>query len=180
MVDYTNHRQRNYLLATKLYTQGEPLSLTEKDRRKLNPEVVFYLPERGGLIKDGALLNSMVAYANTDLYEITEFQAALAPARVRGFSFVEKRWSFFSVENLEEVAWMESKFAELQLQPSFKEAVLALTQEYQEKEPQINQLSKKGQGLAILLHGAPGTGKTLTAGKILLSSMLIPQLPHLT
>lgn len=117
----------------------------------------------------------MVAYANTDLYEITEFQAALTPARVRGFSFVEKRWPFFLVENLEEVAWMESKFAELQLQPSFKETVLALIQEYQEKEPQINQLSKKGRGLRILLYGAPGTGKTLTAGKILLSSMLFPQ-----
>ncbi|KAI9709903.1 MAG: hypothetical protein M1820_002980 [Bogoriella megaspora] len=163
MVDYTNHRQRNYLLATRLYTQGEPIDLKASDRAELNPETLIHLSERGELIRDTILLNDMVAYANTDQYEITEFQAALAPARVRGFSFVEKRWSLFTVDGLQEITWMESRFAQLQLQPSYKDAVQAVLQQHQEKEPQTNQLMKKGRGLVILLYGAPGTGKTLTA-----------------
>jgi hypothetical protein len=95
MVDYTNHRQRNYLLATKLYTQVEPLVLTASNREELNPEVPFCSQDRRELFRDGVLLNAMVTYANTDLYDVTDLQAVLSPARVRGFSFVEKRWSFF-------------------------------------------------------------------------------------
>lgn len=174
MIDYSNHKQRNYLLATKLYTQGEPQKLTESDREKVNREVLFYSPERGRLIRDGVLLNAMISYADTDLYEITDFQAILAPAKVRGFSFVEKRWAFFLVDNLEEVTWMESKFSELVLQPSFKEAIQAVIKDHHEKEPRINQLSKKGQGLVILLCGPPGTGKTLTAGMIGSVPILVP------
>jgi len=164
MTDYENHTQRNYMLATKLYTQGEPQTLTERDQIDSNPAVNFYSAEHGKLIRDGVLLNEMISYADTDLYEITDFQAILTPAKVRGFSFVEKRWGFFLVDNLEEVTWMESKFAELELQPSFKETIQAVVNEHQEKVSRINQLSKKGQGLVILLCGPPGTGKTLTAG----------------
>jgi flagellar biosynthesis GTPase FlhF len=166
MTDYANHKQRNYLLATKLYTQGEPQKLTERDRIELNPAVVFYSEERIRLIRDGVLLNAMISYADTDLYEITDFQAISTPAKIRGFSFVEKRWAFFLVDNLEEVTWMESKFFELELQPTFKETIQAVVNDHHEKVIRINQLSKKGQGLVVLLCGPTGTGKTLTAGML--------------
>lgn len=167
MVDYENHKQRNYMLATKLYTRGDPVSLKPSTRQESNPNIAFFSPQQRSLLRDKVLLNKVVAYADTDEYDISDFQAALVPARARGFSFVEKRWAFFLVDHLKDVSWMEGKFNELELKPGSKEMIQALVSERQAKEPRPNQLSKKGRGLVILLYGPPGTGKTLTAGKTL-------------
>jgi hypothetical protein len=164
MIDYDNHRRRNYRLAVKLYRKAEPIKLTESNQATMNPEILFCSADQRSLIRDSMLLNNMPAFADTVDYEITDFQAALAPARFRGFAFAEKRWSFFLVENSEPVAWMQSKFSELEVHLPYKETIQALVHEHQVKEPSINQLSKKGRGVVILLYGPPGTGKTLTAG----------------
>jgi len=158
------------MLGTELYTHGEPITLTKANGATLNPPVPALASEGREPEKDRLMLNKMISYNNTDLYEITDFQAAMAPARVRGFSLSEKRWSFFLVEKLEDIEWMESRFQELEVQEQWKDMIEALVAQYHEHIPQMNQLAKKDRGQVILLYGATGTGKTLTAGEALMSA----------
>lgn len=51
------------------------------------------------------------------------------------------------------------------LDSKYKTIVQALVKSYVEKKSDFKDLvAGKGKGLVALLHGAPGTGKTLTAG----------------
>ena len=48
--------------------------------------------------------------------------------------------------------------------PTTKELVRALVETQQEPAVSTDVIAGKGDGLILLLHGGPGTGKTLTAG----------------
>jgi SpoVK/Ycf46/Vps4 family AAA+-type ATPase len=79
------------------------------------------------------------------------------------------------VENIGAVSWNKDAFERLVLPSRTKDLVKALVMARASKHKgrqDVNHLAKrddiiasKGNGLIILLHGGPGTGKTLTAGK---------------
>ena len=81
------------------------------------------------------------------------------------------------VERIQPVNWNKIAFEQLVLPKRTKNLVKALVmvrkQKLGDSGPQIGLKGKcddiiagKGSGLIMLLHGGPGTGKTLTAGKI--------------
>lgn len=83
---------------------------------------------------------------------------------VRGFSFTEKRWFDFFIDNLTPPDWNANCFDQLVLPKSQKELVRALVATHVQQNLGFDDIVKgKGKGLIMVLHGPPGVGKTLTA-----------------
>ena len=107
----------------------------------------------------------------------------LSPYRVYGFSLRNKERSknldtkysqgtnkekgSLKVVDLAPVRGGQRGFNRLVLDHSYMDIVQALVRSYTNKTSDFRDLvTGKGQGLVALLHGVPGTGKTLTAGVV--------------
>lgn len=62
--------------------------------------------------------------------------------------------------------WDSKAFEKLVLKPHKKELLKALVTVHMDTRHSTDLIAGKGNGLILLLHGAPGTGKTLTAESI--------------
>lgn len=80
------------------------------------------------------------------------------------------------VENVYPVTWNKDAFKRLVLPHGTKDVVEALIKAHASADwkqgglvsgKRLDLIAGKGLGLIMLLHGSPGTGKTLTAGKLL-------------
>jgi SpoVK/Ycf46/Vps4 family AAA+-type ATPase len=80
-----------------------------------------------------------------------------------GFSLSRKEWCHFLVDSINEVQWNENVWKSLILEEQEKFVLRALVSSHMYHENPRDQPQQKGKGLVILLHGAPGSGKTLTA-----------------
>lgn len=65
-----------------------------------------------------------------------------------------------------DVTWNKDAFKHLELEDQTKELVQALVFQHIESERGTDIIHRKGNGLIILLHGGPGTGKTYTAESV--------------
>ncbi|KAI0899361.1 hypothetical protein F4806DRAFT_250896 [Annulohypoxylon nitens] len=90
----------------------------------------------------------------------------LLPTKIKGFNLRKKRWLDLDVDNLGDVVWNTRAFESLVLEESTKELIQALVSNQTETERSTDVISGKGNGLILLLHGGPGTGKTLTAESV--------------
>ncbi|KAK3370368.1 hypothetical protein B0H63DRAFT_315213 [Podospora didyma] len=108
---------------------------------------------------------------------LSEPQLILLPPGVHGFYFKEKKWMHLLVERIQPVNWNKVAFEQLVLPKRTKSLVKALVmvrkQTLGDSDLQIGLKGKrddiiagKGSGLIMLLHGGPGTGKTLTAESV--------------
>ncbi|KAG9954860.1 P-loop containing nucleoside triphosphate hydrolase protein, partial [Aureobasidium melanogenum] len=88
---------------------------------------------------------------------------ALCPPYVIGFSCSRKDWCRFYVTNLAEVNWRPNAFDELILPRSQLNLIRALVTSHTFPTDARDEDQQKGKGLVCLLHGPPGSGKTLTA-----------------
>jgi SpoVK/Ycf46/Vps4 family AAA+-type ATPase len=80
------------------------------------------------------------------------------------------------VDNVGDVTWNKDAFERLVLPSRTKDLIKALVMvralkqgKRQDANPVLKRddiIESKGNGLIILLHGGPGTGKTLTAGEL--------------
>lgn len=106
----------------------------------------------------------LVPMDQLELNPLTDEQCLLASAMVRGFSFTEKRWFDFFIDNLLPPGWNPNCFDQLVLPRSQKELVRALVATHVQQRLGFDDIVKgKGKGLIMVLHGPPGVGKTLTA-----------------
>jgi hypothetical protein len=97
---------------------------------------------------------------------ISDEEWCLFDSQVPGFSLSAKRWCFFEIDRMTEFEYNTRAFELLAL-PLEQKAMLSSLVRAHTTEPQFDDLVKgKGKGLIFLLHGEPGVGKTLTAGKI--------------
>lgn len=114
----------------------------------------------------------------------------MCPPRVLGYALKDKIWAQFQVTGLEpdtgEADERRTYFhKQLQLKDEYKELLLAFVNNHEtsrnrqrpnDADPKDNipksldVIQGKGKGLAILLHGPPGVGKTLTAETIALAT----------
>jgi hypothetical protein len=87
------------------------------------------------------------------------------PPFVHGFSLARKEWCRFYVDQIHPIEWNEDLFNSLVIGDSQKLLLRALVTSHAFLDKSGYQIQQKGKGLVILLHGTPGSGKTLTAGK---------------
>jgi hypothetical protein len=85
------------------------------------------------------------------------------PPRVQGFNMQTKTWSNILAAGIEPVIWDKAAFGNLAIDADTKELIQALIRNKIKSDQSIDFVKGKGTGLIVLLHGGPGTGKTLTA-----------------
>ncbi|KAL7957136.1 AAA family ATPase [Trichoderma compactum] len=90
----------------------------------------------------------------------------LAPPTIKGFNLKRKKWVDLKLDGLREVSWNTRAFESLVLNKKTKRLIQALISNQIEAEKSTDLISGKGNGLIMLLHGGPGTGKTLTAESV--------------
>jgi SpoVK/Ycf46/Vps4 family AAA+-type ATPase len=71
-----------------------------------------------------------------------------------------------SVADISPVRWNKDAFDRLVLRAKKKELIKALVSVHVANRQNADVIEDKGNGLIILLHGSPGTGKTLTAESV--------------
>ena len=104
-------------------------------------------------------------YGHSSGNQISDSQAMIATPYVYGFALIQKTWGEFSVDNVEEIDWDRKCFEKLALQSDIKDTLQRLVHLHEESRRNFaDVVSRKGVGRAFLLHGPPGSGKTLTAG----------------
>lgn len=87
----------------------------------------------------------------------------LCPSYIYGYDLVLRKWGRFYVDQISDPAWKPNPFDDLVFDPTQKRIIKSLVNSHQFPEKARDEEAQKGKGLIMLLHGAPGVGKTLTA-----------------
>ncbi|KAF4918590.1 hypothetical protein CGCVW01_v008726 [Colletotrichum viniferum] len=90
----------------------------------------------------------------------------LLPSKILGFGLRDKKWRRLLVKHIGPVEWNKEAFGHLVLSPEKKEIIEAMVKAHVSFNMTTDIIEGKGKGLIILLHGGPGTGKTLTAESV--------------
>lgn len=90
----------------------------------------------------------------------------LFPLHVPGFDFRRKGWVDLEVDQLRDVTWNDQAFRSLVAEDDMKQVILALVTNQLDADQGTDLIDNKGNGLIMLLHGSPGTGKTFTAESV--------------
>ncbi|KAI1503006.1 P-loop containing nucleoside triphosphate hydrolase protein [Biscogniauxia marginata] len=92
----------------------------------------------------------------------------LSPARIPAYGLRTKNWGWVLLDELSPVKPNKAAFESLQVDKSIKDLVESLVKGHRsrKKDSFDDFTASKGKGLVMLLHGEPGTGKTLTAESI--------------
>ncbi|KAF8849072.1 P-loop containing nucleoside triphosphate hydrolase protein [Acephala macrosclerotiorum] len=102
-----------------------------------------------------------------DHLKMSSEELLVCPPLCYGFTLGTKRWMLFYVADLQPVEYNKDAFQSLMLAEGLKKMLSSLVKLQVEKTAQFDDLIVgKGKGLIILLHGAPGVGKTFTAESI--------------
>ncbi|KAI0543546.1 hypothetical protein F4679DRAFT_577526 [Xylaria curta] len=93
----------------------------------------------------------------------------LLPPTIKGFNMRRKKWYDLIADRVNDVDWNKEAFQKIVMNRKAKDLIQALVSNQLAAE--TNTLSAdliegKGNGLILLLHGSPGTGKTLTAESV--------------
>ncbi|TRX97310.1 hypothetical protein FHL15_001588 [Xylaria flabelliformis] len=93
----------------------------------------------------------------------------LLPPTIKGFNMRRKKWYDLMADRVNDVEWNKEAFQNMVINRKAKDLVQALVSN--QLAADTNTLSAdliegKGNGLILLLHGSPGTGKTLTAESV--------------
>jgi hypothetical protein len=88
------------------------------------------------------------------------------PNTIIGYNLRTKKWVDLDVDHICEVQWNKRAFETLAIDDETKELVEALVTSQIAASKATDLISGKGNGLLILLHSGPGTGKTFTAESV--------------
>lgn len=143
-----------------------------KTAHRLEPNTAFFVKslsnESSKMERSRKRAQADLTFAGADgkksFDKLSDDNAMLTNATVRGYSFTTKQFLEFFVEDLEDIEWNSKCFDELVLDPAIKKTVQALVSMHSQKRESFDDIVKgKGMGLVCVLHGPPGVGKTLTA-----------------
>lgn len=122
---------------------------------------------------NGALLRTISS--NEDLTKnLTQNMMLLLPNRVYGFVLRSRRWHFLNIDDVRLLDRHNDGFENLILPQGVARLVESLVRTHDPQnmpslagseydDHQVDLVRGKGKGLVVLLHGAPGVGKTSTA-----------------
>jgi hypothetical protein len=113
--------------------------------------------------------------------QLGDDQLLLLPYRICGYSLHHRKWFPLNVSLLQEVLEPVDLLEKLVLPEEHRAMLLALIRGQAQKTPQYDDgimdvVQGKSRGVLILLHGAPGTGKT-SAAEAVAASLKKPLLP---
>ena len=94
-----------------------------------------------------------------------EFELLLPP-KIKGYNLRRKKWYDLTADRISDVKWNKEAFQKVVIDRKAKDLIRALISNQIESERSTDLISGKGNGLILLLHGSPGTGKTLTAESV--------------
>ena len=93
---------------------------------------------------------------------VPDTEVHLCAPTVLGYSFACKKWGRFDADKFTEIVWNTNAFDHLVLAEEKKLLIKSLV--YADRTEMITDVvSGKAGGSIVILHGKPGTGKTLTA-----------------
>ncbi|KAJ3540144.1 hypothetical protein NM208_g5192 [Fusarium decemcellulare] len=88
------------------------------------------------------------------------------PSKVIGYNLRQKKWRDLEVDLIQDVSWNKQAFLHLVIKDEIKDLIQALVSSKLGSEENTDLIQGKGNGLIMLLHGGPGTGKTFTAESV--------------
>ncbi|RSL42645.1 hypothetical protein CEP51_016457 [Fusarium floridanum] len=88
------------------------------------------------------------------------------PSKTVGYNLRQKKWRDLDVDSMQDVSWNKQAFAHLVVPDETKDLIRALISNRLKTEEKTDLIQGKGNGLIMLLHGGPGTGKTFTAESV--------------
>jgi|SRR5271156_2861397 len=101
-----------------------------------------------------------------DLSRLSDEDFLICHYLAPGFALAEKRWCLLYVNNIAEVVYNSEAFKCLLLPDAQKQLIHSLVKVHTDSRLSFDDIiAGKGKGMVALLHGEPGVGKTLTAGK---------------
>ena len=104
--------------------------------------------------------------ATTKPEDYSSEEKMLMPAYTYGYSLASKVWAQFYVDNIHDTEWDRDAFDSLILADNQKRVLRSLVMSHKYPSNARDETQQKGKGLVVLLHGTPGSGKTLTAGEM--------------
>ncbi|KAK2757815.1 ATPase [Colletotrichum kahawae] len=129
----------------------------------MHPEAVSEEVEEFLNIQQPQHVSINMAAEATDLAD--DFIMCL-PSKAMGFDMSKKEWKKLRVSFMQDVAWNDQAFEDLVIDEKTKDLVKAVVINRLREDESLDLIEGKGNGLFILLHGGPGTGKTLTAESV--------------
>jgi SpoVK/Ycf46/Vps4 family AAA+-type ATPase len=90
----------------------------------------------------------------------------LMPPKIKGYNFCRNEWRNLKVDQISDVVWQGEAFHRLEIDYEAKDLIRALVVNHLETENLADSTAGKGNGLTLLLHGGPGTGKKHTAESV--------------
>lgn len=98
---------------------------------------------------------------------LTEKELLLTVPYVRGYALKAKLWLWLFVDQITDIKFSDSAFETLVLPASQKMLIKACVETQRRYKHTFDDIiAGKGRGMIMLLAGAPGTGKTLTAESV--------------
>ncbi|MCJ1472578.1 hypothetical protein MMC13_001227 [Lambiella insularis] len=119
--------------------------------------------------------NILNRFSNPDV--LTDEDYMLFPIRVIGFVLRDRTWAMLDIDKIIDVQPSKAGLDALWLPKSHKRSLLALVMSHPgaitsssatrpDDQTQFDLIAGKGKGLVVLLHGAPGVGKSSTVESI--------------
>ena len=90
----------------------------------------------------------------------------LLPFKIKGYNLRRKKWYDLAVDRISDVKWNTEAFSKVVIDRKVKDLIRALVEKQLAADVSTDLIVGKGNGLILLLHGSPGTGKTLTAESV--------------
>ena len=90
----------------------------------------------------------------------------LLPLKIKGYNLGIKKWFDLVADRISDVKWNKEAFQNLVIERKARDLIEALVSNQLAAEKSTDLIMGKRNGLILLLHGGPGTGKTLTAESV--------------
>ncbi|KAF4339896.1 TOB3 (member of AAA-ATPase family) [Fusarium beomiforme] len=144
------------------YLKEPPYDFFDPDMADF-PPVWLPFTETGRVVLDRTTFEEDNYNSVTTIEDLEDPELLLCPPYLLGYSMNRKEWCRYLVDNLKDVYWKDDAWSSLILEKQQKMVLRALVMSHKHPERVRNQSEQKGKGLVVLLHGTPGSGKTLSA-----------------